>query len=95
MWPRVGPIDCKDERRVMRVTGVTVIRQDWVKAIGKKLREDLGDCPTLPQELVDALGKLESAEHTSNRNTQTLVAKAGATPERGMKDRAIRGASGS
>ena len=28
--------------------------RDWIKAIGKKLREDLGDCPTLPQEPITA-----------------------------------------
>ena len=32
--------------------------RDWVKAIGKKLREDLGDCPTLPPEMLRLLERL-------------------------------------
>ena len=31
----------------------------WVKQIGKQLREDLGDCPTLPAEMLELLRKLE------------------------------------
>jgi hypothetical protein len=27
----------------------------WVKAIGKKPREDIGDCPTVPQELLELI----------------------------------------
>jgi hypothetical protein len=30
----------------------------WLRAIGKKLRDDLGDCPTLPAELVQLLDKI-------------------------------------
>jgi len=26
--------------------------RDWVRAIKKELRDDLGDCPTLPEELL-------------------------------------------
>jgi hypothetical protein len=43
----------------------------WVKAIGEKLRDDLGDCPTLPDEMVELLQKLRESE----RKTQ-----AGAAP---------------
>ena len=42
----------------------------WIKAIGKKLREDLGDCPTLPPELLDALGKLEAAAEIKEKNAK-------------------------
>jgi hypothetical protein len=31
----------------------------WVKAIGKKLRDDLGDCPTLPEDMLRLLDKLK------------------------------------
>lgn len=44
---------------------------DWVKAIGKKLREDLGDCPTLPQELEDVLDKLAEARQVDCRYGRT------------------------
>lgn len=30
-------------------------KRAWVKSIGKKLREDLGDCPTLPPEMLHLL----------------------------------------
>ena len=69
------------------------MQQDWVKAIGKKLREDLGDCPTLPQELVDALGRLEKAQQTDNNlNGQTPVSEARTTTKHEKRDRAIQGA---
>ena len=72
-----------------------MMKQDWVKAIGKKLREDLGDCPTLPQELMDALGRLEKAHQAGNLDGQTSVSKVVATPKHGKRDRAIQGVSGS
>ena len=59
------------------------MKQDWVKAIGKKLREDLGDCPTLPQELVDALGRLEKAEQACTIVGQTSVLEVGAKIKHG------------
>jgi hypothetical protein len=31
----------------------------WMKAIGKRLREDMGDCPTLPEEMLELLRKLD------------------------------------
>ena len=65
------------------------MEQDWVKAIGKKLREDLGDCPTLPQELVDALDRLKQTHLAGGLN-----GKASATTTRG-KEAAPQGASGS
>ncbi len=58
--------------------------QDWVKTIGKKLREDLGDCPTLPQELVDALDRLEKARLAVSRNGQPL-SKTSAPTHRGKQ----------
>jgi hypothetical protein len=30
-------------------------KRAWVKSFGKKLREDLGDCPTLPPEMLHLL----------------------------------------
>jgi hypothetical protein len=37
-------------------------KKDWVKSVGKKLREDMGDCPTLPQEMLDLLTRLKTKE---------------------------------
>ena len=34
--------------------------RDWVRAIREKLRDDLGDCPTLPEELLELLSKLNT-----------------------------------
>jgi hypothetical protein len=34
----------------------------WVKSIGKKLREDLGDCPTLPPEMLRLLNEIRQKE---------------------------------
>jgi hypothetical protein len=36
--------------------------RSWVKEIGKQLREDVGDCPTLPKEMLDVLRKLDRRE---------------------------------
>jgi hypothetical protein len=36
--------------------------REWVRAIGKRLRDDLGDCPTLPKELLELLSKLSTAK---------------------------------
>jgi len=33
-------------------------KRDWVKSAGKKLPDDMGDCPTLPQEMLDVLTNL-------------------------------------
>ena len=30
-------------------------KRDWVKSLRKKLPDDLGDCPTLPQEMLDLI----------------------------------------
>jgi hypothetical protein len=35
----------------------------WVRAIGRKLRDDLGDVPTLPKEMLDLL---EQMKRTTN-----------------------------
>jgi hypothetical protein len=35
--------------------------RDWVKAIGKKLRDDLGDCSSLPPEMLRLLEELQEA----------------------------------
>jgi hypothetical protein len=34
----------------------------WLRAIGKKLRDDLGDCPTLPDELLELLERIKDAQ---------------------------------
>jgi hypothetical protein len=70
--------------QVMRahVRGDATMKHCWVKAIGKKLREDLGDCPTLPQELVDALRRLEQARQASSVDGQSSFSKASATMQR-------------
>ena len=65
------------------------MKQDWVKAIGKKLREDLGDCPTVPQELVDALKRLEKAQQAANLDGQTAASKVDTTAKHGTQDRAF------
>ena len=39
--------------------GLRMGDRTWVKQIGKQLREDLGDCPTLPAEMLELLRKLE------------------------------------
>jgi hypothetical protein len=31
----------------------------WVRAIGRKLRDDLGDVPTLPKEMLDLLEQMK------------------------------------
>jgi len=68
------------------------MKQDWVKAIGKKLREDLGDCPPLPQELVDALERLDQSDHARRVEGVTSGSKPIATTKREKQDRAIQGA---
>jgi hypothetical protein len=35
-------------------------KRDWVKSAGKKLPEDMGDWPTLPQEMLDLLTNLRA-----------------------------------
>jgi hypothetical protein len=40
-------------------------KRDWVKSVGKKLRDDMGDCPTLPQEMLDLITRLR-AERRGN-----------------------------
>jgi hypothetical protein len=34
----------------------------WIKEIGRKLRDDYGDCPTVPDDLLELLRKLKDAE---------------------------------
>jgi hypothetical protein len=31
----------------------------WVRAVGRKLRDDLGDVPTLPMEMLDLLEQMK------------------------------------
>ena len=39
----------------------------WLKALGAKLRDDLGDCPTLPDDLRQLLEQLRTNEASGNR----------------------------
>ena len=34
-------------------------KRDWVKSIVKKPRDDIGDCPTLPKELLETLNSVK------------------------------------
>jgi hypothetical protein len=45
-----------------RIGGERVEERAWVKSIGKKLREDLGDCPTLPPEMLRLLNEIRQKE---------------------------------
>ena len=72
-----------------------MMKQDWVKAIGKKLREDLGDCPTLPQELLEVLGRLEKAQYAGKLDGQSSVSNVGATSKPVGQHRGLQGAPGS
>jgi hypothetical protein len=46
----------------------------WIKAIGKRLREDMGDCPTLPEEMLELLRKLGEVPSPVARPTDALAA---------------------
>jgi hypothetical protein len=56
----------------------------WVREIARKLREDMGDCPTLPEEMLDLLRRFDglppSAVHRDD-------AKTPATREKGRHGR--------
>ena len=45
----------------------------WIKAIGKRLREDMGDCPTLPEEMLELLKKLDEVPSPVARPTDGLA----------------------
>jgi hypothetical protein len=45
----------------------------WVKEIGKQLREDMGDCPTLPEEMRDLLRKLDRLEGRRTAGRENAV----------------------
>ena len=50
----------------------------WLRAIGAKLREDLGDCPTLPDEMRQLMDRLQGeygASQASARNGPPSAAK--------------------
>jgi hypothetical protein len=46
----------------------------WIKAIGKRLREDMGDCPTLPEEMLELLRKLDEVPSPIARPPDGLAA---------------------
>ena len=43
--------------------------KSWVKAIGKKLRDDLGDCPTLPDDMLRLLDLLNEGQSKAVKDT--------------------------
>ena len=45
----------------------------WIKAIGKRLREDMGDCPTLPEEMLALLRKLDEVPSPVARSADGLA----------------------
>ena len=47
--------------------------RSWVKGIGKQLREDMGDCPTLPEEMLELLRKLDSLEGQKTAGRENAV----------------------
>jgi len=56
----------------------------WIKAIGKRLREDMGDCPTLPEEMLELLKKLDDVPNPVARPADSLTAsKVGPKTRRG------------
>jgi hypothetical protein len=46
----------------MREMGDGMGKRDWVKSVAKKLRDDMGDCPTLPQEMLDLVTRMRTEE---------------------------------
>ena len=55
--------------------GEPMAERDWVKAIGRKLREDLGDCPTLPPEMQRLLERLGDFHADSRASDEADVAR--------------------
>ena len=45
----------------------------WIKAIGKRLREDMGDCPTLPEEMLELLRKLDEVPSPVAHSVDSLA----------------------
>jgi hypothetical protein len=45
----------------------------WVKQIGKQLREDMGDCPTLPEEMLEVLRKLDRLDGRKTAGREKAV----------------------
>jgi hypothetical protein len=43
----------------------------WIKDIGKRIREDLGDCPTVPQALLDVVRQLALAKDDDFKRPMT------------------------
>jgi hypothetical protein len=41
--------------------------KSWVRAIGKKLRDDLGENPTLPEDMLKLLDKLKDRKQSANQ----------------------------
>jgi hypothetical protein len=54
--------------------------RDWVKAIGRKLREDLGDCPTLSPEMQRLLERLGDFHADARAGDGTDAARATPSP---------------
>jgi hypothetical protein len=43
-------------------------KRDWVKSIVRKPRDDIGDCPTLPKELLDILSSVRRTNGIDQRS---------------------------
>ena len=46
-------------------------KRDWVKIVSKKLRDDLGDCPTLPSELLNLIKVAKAGDEVPKRLQRT------------------------
>jgi hypothetical protein len=46
--------------------------KDWVKAIAKKRREDVGDWPTLPEEMLELLRRLGDEKGDGRKRASSL-----------------------
>ena len=56
-------------------------KRDWVKSVREKLPDHLGDCPTLPQEMLDMLtrSRVEKSDGVWGETTFNLRAR-GSSP---------------
>jgi hypothetical protein len=55
--------------------GTAMAEWDWAKAIGTKLRQDLGDWHAVPREMLSLLAQLRRKELTEHREQGTALAK--------------------
>jgi hypothetical protein len=55
--------------------GKEMAKRDWANSVRRKLPDDTGDCPTLPQEMLDALTSLRSEKGESAWSGRALNLK--------------------